>query len=146
MWDFPASMKSLLGKHWGSQLFATIFAIVFGATIVFLALLFGGTDARGIAANLLTCLVGALSGWVVGIFFSPFDVEDKTRLEYLGKSAATFASGYLLSTVQPIIKSYLDKPEQISWQYIGLFLSSFLLAAVVVFVSRSYSLQEEDAA
>lgn len=144
MADIPAFMKSLFGKHWGSQVFSTVFAITFGAAIVLLALIFGGADSRAVATNLLTCLVGAIAGWIVGIFFSPFDVEDKTRLEYLGKSVAAFASGYLLSTIQPILKTYSDKPDQVNWQYVGLFLSSFLLAAVVVFVSRSYSLKESD--
>lgn len=140
MQNSQSIMRYLLGKHWGSQLFATIFAIIFGFAIVFLALVFGEANSRSVAVNLLICLVGTLFGWIVGIFFSPFDAKDKSRMEYLGKSVAAFASGYLLSTFQPVLKTYSDKPDQINWQYVGLFLSSFLLAAVVVFVSRSYSL------
>ena len=136
-----------LGKHWGSQVFSALFAVLFGAAIIFLALILSGTTPYSVALNLLICLVGALSGWIVGMFFSPFDTRDKERFEYLGKSVAAFASGYLLSAVQPIITKFTETaaatPSSIKWVELGLFTSSFLLAAVVVFVSRSYSLQDE---
>ncbi|WP_411883158.1 hypothetical protein [Polaromonas sp. YR568] len=140
-------LRTNFGTHWGSQVFCSIFAVLFGGTLLRLCWVFGGENSIAIAQNVLMCLIGSLLGWAIGMFFSPFDKADSTRLEYLGKTIAAFASGYVLSKAEPLISAATDRivetPETIQWNNVGLFVSAFLLAAIVVFVSRSYALKEE---
>lgn len=139
-------LRTTLGAHWGSQLFSSAFAVFFGAALLKLCWIFGNGSNVAIAQNVLLCLVGSLFGWAVGMFFSPFDKDDASRFEYLGKTVAAFASGYVLSKVEPIIsaasKKIAENPANIQWEQVGLFISGFLLSAIVVFVTRSYALKE----
>jgi len=75
--------------------------------------------------------------------FLAFTNEDAARFQFLGKTIAAFASGYVLSKFETLISTLIknagEHPESVPWERVGLFGSSFLLAAIVVFVSRAYS-------
>lgn len=147
MEDSIKFLRTTFGTHWGSQVLSSIFAALFGGTLLRLCWVFGGESSIAIAQNVLMCLVGSLFGWAIGMFFSPFDKEDSTRFEYLGKTIAAFASGYVLSKTEPLISAATERivkaPDTVQWNSVGLFVSAFLLTAIVVFVSRSYALKED---
>ena len=136
------ALKDWFGEHWPSQLFAGLFALLFGGTLLRLCWLFGDTS-RALGLNILLCLLGALLGWAVGMLFSPFTTAEATRFKFLGKTIAAFVSGYLLSkfesVVTALVKQAGEHPELVPWDRVGLFSGSFLLAAIVVFVSRTYA-------
>jgi hypothetical protein len=142
-------LRERMGPHWGSQLVTWISGLIVGIVLLRLCVVFGHGqgDLQGIYRNILLCVVSALVGWIVGMYFSPFDKRDEERFQYLGKTVAAFASGYLLSTVQPIITEYAkkakDDPSTIPWGTVGLASASFLLAALVVFISRSYAARDD---
>jgi len=138
-------LAAFLGQHCFSQIFNAIFGIVFSALIVSLCWLLGESPSA-VHLNLLVCVLGALLGWAAGMYFSPFDKEDEDRFHYVGKSLAAFVSGYVLSKAESLISTLMKSVEgdlsQVKWDRVGLFLCSFLLAATVVFVSRSYALRD----
>ena len=135
-----------LGPHPFSLLFTGLFALIFGSLLVYLCVILGA-DQPAVGLNLLVTLLGALSGWAVGMFFSPIDERDAQRLQFVGKTVGAFISGYLLGKVDPFLveqmKRATESPSTINWIRVGLFGASALLGAVVVFVNRSYSTPAE---
>ena len=135
-----------LGQHRRTLVFAGTFAFIFGVPIIALCWALDATPA-GPGTNLLICILGALAGWAVGMFFSPFDEVDVARFKYIGKSVAAFVSGYLVSKIDaPLAEFFKNLPS--NWTpglgvRFGLFASSFLLAALVVFVTRAYAPAKE---
>lgn len=140
-------LRERMGPHWGGQVAAWVIGPITGLVLVCLCAVLGQGDWQGFGRNVLLCVVSAIFGWIVGIFFSPFDKEDQERLKYVGKAVTAFVSGYLLSTFQPIIAKYIDQVKEgrtaIPWNEVGLATASFLVVAVVVFVSRSYALRDD---
>jgi 4-amino-4-deoxy-L-arabinose transferase-like glycosyltransferase len=136
------SLSARFGEHWATQLFATMFALLFGGALLWLCRLFADTS-RAVGVNILLCILGALLGWALGMFFSPFNTEDAAQFKFLGKTVAAFVSGYLLSKGEAVLGAYLKRatehPEQVQWDRVGLLSCSFLLAFIVVFVSRTYA-------
>jgi hypothetical protein len=131
-----------LGPHPFSLLFTGIFAVLFGALLVYLCVILGA-DRSAVGLNLLVALLGALSGWALGMFFSPIDERDAKRLQFVGKTVGAFLSGYLLAKIDPFLveqmKRATETPSNVNWIRVGLFGASALLGAVVVFVNRAYS-------
>ena len=74
-----------LGPHPFSLLFTGLFALIFGSLLVYLCVILGA-DQPAVGLNLLVTLLGALSGWAVGMFFSPIDERDAQRLQFVGKT------------------------------------------------------------
>lgn len=138
--DEPSAFPFVRGRVRRVRLWRTLF----GGILTRLCWTFG-TSNLDIGWNVLLCVFGALLGWTVGMFFSPFTKEDAARFQFLGKTIAAFASGYVLSKfdalISTLIKGAGEHPEKVPWERVGLFGSSFLLAAIVVFVSRAYSHQ-----
>lgn len=135
-----------LGPHPFSLLFTGIFAVLFGALLVYLCVILGA-DRAAVGLNLLVALLGALSGWAVGMFFSPIDERDAQRLQFVGKTVGAFISGYLLGKIDPFLaeqmKRATESPSEVNWVRVGLCAASVLLGAVVVFVNRAYSSPSE---
>jgi hypothetical protein len=131
-----------LGPHPLSLLFTGLFAILFGALVVYLCIVLGPTRAA-VGLNLLVSLLGALSGWALGMFFSPIDDKDARRLQFVGKTVGAFISGYLLGKIDPFlaeqVKRATEAPSKVNWVRVGLCAASGLLGAVVVYVNRAYS-------
>jgi ABC-type uncharacterized transport system permease subunit len=135
-----------LGPHPFSLLFTGLFAVLFGSLLAYLCVILGA-DRPAVGLNLLVALLGALSGWAVGMFFSPIDERDAQRLQFVGKTVGAFISGYLLGKIDPFLveqmKRATESPSTINWIRVGLFGASALLGAVVVFVNRAYSTPSE---
>jgi len=135
-----------LGPHPYSLLFTGFFAVLFGSLLGYLCVILG-PDRPAVGLNLLVALLGALSGWAVGMFFSPIDERDAQRLQFVGKTVGAFISGYLLGKIDPFLveqmKRATESPSTINWIRVGLFGASALLGAVVVFVNRAYSTPAE---
>jgi hypothetical protein len=131
-----------LGPHPLSLLFTALFAVLFGALVVYLCVVLG-RDRASVGLNLLVALLGALSGWTLGMFFSPIDEKDAQRLQFVGKTVGAFISGYLLGKIDPFlaeqVKLATETPSKVNWVRVGLCAASGLLGAVVVFVNRAYS-------
>ena len=127
------------GNHWPTQVFASLFAIVFGVALIYLSWLFGATR-EDVGKNVLALILGALLGWLAGILFSPFNAKQTSRFRFVGKTIAAFVSGYLLGAINPLleslVKSSAANPAAINWVRVTLCLCSFLLTTGVVFVSR----------
>jgi len=135
-----------LGPHPFSLLFTGLFAALFGALLVYLCIVLG-RDRAAVGLNLLVALLGALTGWALGMFFSPIDARDAKRLQFVGKTVGAFISGYLLAKIDPFlaeqVKVATETPSKVNWIRVGLCAASGLLGAVVVFVNRAYSAPSE---
>ena len=136
-------MQGLLGPYWRTLLSGSLFAVGFGATLVWLCFALG-SSAQAVAVNVMLCLVGLLLGWAIGMFFSPVSKGQAASFEFVGKTAGAFISGYLLSKLEKLISALLTSAEKdplnfVQWERVGLFTGSFLLATVVVFVSRVHA-------
>jgi hypothetical protein len=131
-----------LGPHPLSLIFTGLFALVFGILILYLCIVLGRDQAE-VGLNLLVALLGALTGWALGMFFSPIDSRDARRLQFVGKTVGAFISGYVVAKVDPFlalqVKLAMEAPSRVNWVRVGLCLASGLLGAVVVFVNRAYS-------
>ena len=131
-----------LGPHPLSLLFTGLFAFLFGVLVVYLCVVLG-PDRWAVGLNLLVALLGALSGWALGMFFSPIDEQDAKRLQFVGKTVGAFISGYMLGKIDPFlaeqVKRATESPSEVNWVRVGICAASGLLGAVVVFVNRAYS-------
>jgi hypothetical protein len=131
-----------LGPHPYSLIFTGVFALLFGGLLVYLCVVLG-RDQAAVGLNLLVSLLGALTGWALGMFFSPIDARDAKRLQFVGKTVGAFISGYLLAKVDPFlaeqVKIATESPSKVNWVRVGLCAASMLLGTVVVFVNRAYS-------
>jgi hypothetical protein len=135
-----------LGPHPLSLFFTGLFALLFGALIVYLCVVLGA-DRAAVGLNLLVALLGALAGWALGMFFSPIDERDARRLQFVGKTVGAFISGYLLGKIDPFlaeqVKRATESPSRVNWVRVGLCAATGLLGAVVVYVNRAYSAPPE---
>jgi hypothetical protein len=131
-----------LGPHPLLILSTALTALVFALLLLYLCIVLG-RDRVDVGVNLLVALLGALSGWALGIFFSPIDARDARRLQFVGKTVGAFISGYLLAKVDPFlaeqVKLATETPSRVNWIRVGICATSGLLGAVVVFVNRAYS-------
>lgn len=143
------SLRTWFGPHYPSQIFAVLFAILFGSTLIKLCFVFGETP-RAAGENVLLCVLGALAGWIIGLLYSPFSEKEAEHFAFLGKTIAAFVSGYVVSKLDSLIGRLVEKASDhlasVPWDRVGLGVGSCLLAAVVVFVSRIYAHPENQGA
>jgi len=103
----------------------------------------GATDSTAAASlNRLVALLGALTGWAVGIFFAPFSTEEEHQFKGIGKVISAFVAGYFVSNFDMFVKQYLFPESGTSdeaWMRVGFFVCSFLLVAITVFIQRLYA-------
>ena len=101
---------------------------------------------------LLLALTGALFGWVIGIFATPYSTTEKEQFSEFAKIVSGIVTGFLLSKLGPLIDAFLlpganGRPRitdlQIAEQIL-VTLASFLLTFLFVFGGRLY--WREDAA
>ena len=99
-------------------------------------------DPKAISINRLVALIGALCGWIIGVAFVPFSQEEQQQFQAIGSIVSAFLSGYVVSKVDRYLEGVLFPigPEsKDSWARIGLFVASFLLVAIAVFLNRQYA-------
>lgn len=134
------TLQSHLGSNPGTVIFATLFFVFFGVIIWRLTSALGGDESTDV--NRLVALLGALTGWVVGILFAPFTEAEKTQFQGIAKVVSAFVAGYVLSKIELFVKITLfpnDVFPVLNWMRVGLFLSAFMLGAIIVFVHRLYA-------
>jgi hypothetical protein len=123
-----------------------VFGLIFSIVLIYLCFALSNSKIEP-SINILIVMIGVILGWPVGVYFSPFNKEDAKRLSVIGKSAAAFVSGYLLSKIEPIIQAQIEIAKSdissMPWLQLGLFVSAFLLSAVLVFEGRSYALSNK---
>jgi hypothetical protein len=108
--------------------------------LIYLAYKLGQNDQDKLA-NVLILLIGALSGWLVGMFFSPYSAKESERFASIGQTISAFISGYLVSKLDRFFEKTLydeQKPNPDTWLRLALFTVSFLTSMILVFTNRLY--------
>ena len=99
-------------------------------------------DRTELFLHLSFIVMGATLGWIVGIFVSPYSEREKGQFTGIAKGVTVFFSGYALAKIDPIITATLS-PEAFSKTVVIFrtvaFLTSFLLAMLIVFIYRKYA-------
>lgn len=99
-------------------------------------------DAKAISVNRLAALIGALCGWIIGIAFAPFSSAEQQQFQAIGSVVSAFLSGYVVSKLDRYLEGVLfpiGPQTKDSWARVGLFVASFLLVAIAVFLNRLYA-------
>jgi hypothetical protein len=140
------TLQNHLGSNPGTIIFATLFFFAFAGLIWNLTgTLTSGGSANEVGLNRLIALLGALAGWAVGMLFAPFSEAEKAQFQGIAKVTSAFIAGYLLSKAEVFIKLTLF-PEgpfpTMNWIRVGIFLATFLLGALTVFIHRLYAFRE----
>ncbi|SFL20840.1 hypothetical protein [Pseudomonas sp. NFACC46-3] len=134
-----------LGSNPGTIIFATLFFFAFAGLIWSLTSTLSGGSESEEGLNRLIALLGALLGWGVGVLFAPLSKAEKEQFQGIAKVVSAFVAGYLLSKVEVFIKLTLF-PEgtfpAMNWIRVGIFLSTFLLGALIVFIHRLYAFRK----
>ncbi|MDF3835447.1 hypothetical protein P3W85_21170 [Cupriavidus basilensis] len=98
-------------------------------------------EQKGRFRNYLVVCLGALLGWALAMFFSPYGPFDKDILDNVGKWTSAFLSGYAVSKVDRFIESSMfdGKTAKIdAWIRFGLFAGALTLALIAVGTNRMY--------
>ena len=129
-----------LGPHPLLVISAVTFSLSCAAAIIWLAYRLGRED-HSYPLNWLLCVLGGLTGWMVGILATPLNSTESARFLTLGQAVSAFASGYLVSKLDRFLERTLysdDKPHPTAWIRVCLFAASFLLVLIIVFLNRTY--------
>jgi len=130
-----------LGRYRVAVISANIMAFAFAGAIVWVSWELGNNTARAFTLNILLCLLGAALGWGAGILATPIAEDDTSHFARLGQIISAFFSGYIVSKLDRFLERALYSGEQLiptAWERIGLFVVSFLVMLIVVFVNRWY--------
>lgn len=134
-------LETYLGPHPYSVITTNISAAVFSGLLIWLCFQLS-EERKDKIINLFATMMGALSGWVLGIFFTPYNGNEEALFLTTGQTISAFLSGYVVSKVDRYFESTLfngDKaPHQLTWIRIGLAGSALLLALIWVFTNRLY--------
>jgi hypothetical protein len=118
-------------------------AVVGVLAVLGLLLIAAKTDPP-VTLNLVLVIAGGTLGWTLGILVSPYAPESHTFSEY-GKGITTFLSGFGLASVSRIVEYGLNTAQQgkvpgtVLLTRTLLFVGSFFLFVVFLFVVRSYT-------
>lgn len=134
-------LESKYGKYGVTAIVSIIlFLLLFVFLVVVSCLL--ARNERDRVLNCFFLVLGAVIGWAVGIFFSPYTREDEKRFVAVGRAASAFVSGYALSKIDRFLEAtlFLDQriPETEGWMRIGICFSSAALVAILIYSNRAY--------
>ena len=87
---------------------------------------------------ILSGLLGASLGWVVGILASPYDPTEKSAFGRFGQLIYGFLSGYALSKLDPVLQNAISSGTMDTWVVACVGLISFLIAVALTYISRRY--------
>lgn len=130
----------LFGPSWFTVLFTNTFAVFFIVTLVWIGRSIG-SDFHARLLNYMLIVLGALSGWALGMFFAPYGEGDKEALAQMSKLASVFVTGYAVSKIDRFVEASVfvgSVPDPVSWIRIGLFAGATVLSILVVVTNRIY--------
>jgi hypothetical protein len=91
----------------------------------------------------LSAVLGLLAGWATGILLAPYEAEEK-RFQKFSKVVYGFVTGFFVSKIDRVFELIVDKQggsfilDPTFARNLSIAVCCFLLAAITVFVSRSY--------
>ena len=120
---------------------STAAALVLGITLFGLSFFVGqGTEVR--ALNLAVLVLGAATGWLVGVLVSPYNVREAQAFPKYAATVSAFASGYLVSKLDRVLEEIL-KPESLFSPIMGFRviagIAAFAIALLITYVYRAYA-------
>lgn len=134
-------LENVLGSYPFSVIFTNLFAAAFCVLLGWLCMLVS-PDPLPQALNVLIALFGALVGWALGMFLTPYTQAEAAKFISMGQAVSAFITGYALSKLDRFLEAALfdteAAPVGISWIRIGLFTCSALLVMLTVFSNRAY--------
>lgn len=126
---------------------ATTAALIAASMIYDACTKFGNTPAE-ISRLRILALIGALVGWVIGIWLSPYSPAEESKFLNLKKAIGVFFSGYLLARFDDTLDRMLEpqfiftsNPDLIQERLVVV--AAAMLSVVVVFTHRQYRKQDE---
>jgi hypothetical protein len=126
--------------HWKLVASASSF-MVLGGGLVYLALVIAELWAQAYM-NLALLILGAASGWLVGIVVSPYTKAEETTFSTYTKAFTAFASGYAVAKIDKTVEAIFAPDfllEPLAGFRVIAFVSSFLLSMLITFGFRSYA-------
>jgi hypothetical protein len=125
-------------KLWPNFSIAVMSTVVDGVCI-FYAFRVGNSEDHPI--NLLFIVLALALGVTLGLMITPVSGEERAAFADYAKYVATFASGYLISKIDPLITAVVRPDAALmpvnSFRILA-FVSCFIFAVVSVYVIRSY--------
>lgn len=129
------------GKYGSTALFSTLVLLLLLCGLVAVAHTIAQTE-QGRILNHFVVLLGALSGWALGIFSSPYSQTEEKRFSSIAQAISAFISGYALSKFDRFLEASLftnqSTPQYDTWVRLGLFVAATGLFALLVFSNRAY--------
>jgi hypothetical protein len=99
-------------------------------------------DHKAIAYNYFVVIIGAILGWSLGMFFSPFSEKEGMTFATIGQTVSVFVSGYIFSKLDRFLEASMfdaDKmPVEVVWWRAALLFASLVLMMLTVFSGRAY--------
>jgi len=87
-------------------------------------------------------VLGVITGWFFGFLASPSTPNESKRFSTYASVITTFASGYLVSKLDPVLNEILKNPERLATTNIELnllvFASCLFSGALIMYIVRSY--------
>lgn len=87
-------------------------------------------------------VTGVVLGWVAGFLASPIGKPEGERFTSISGAIATFASGYLVSKLDPVVTALLVVPGRLATQAVAInvmvFISCFASGALIMYIVRQY--------
>ena len=132
----PAIRPSLDAGDWTDIIVALAVSSLLSAGLIWIAVNYKETVSA--PTLMLAGLLGAASGWVIGILLSPYNPDEGSAFGEMAKLIYGFLSGYVLSKFDPILTDALKSSGETQW-VIGCFtLISFLTAVALTYITRRY--------
>jgi hypothetical protein len=97
--------RPLDAGDWTDIIVAIAVAVMLYSGLIWCALRYSGAISGPLLV--LSGLLGASLGWVIGILFSPYDPKEQSAFGELAKLIYGFLSGYVLSKFDPVLTTAL---------------------------------------
>ncbi len=130
----------------------TLFALL-GAPIVFVfliiasSLLHGGLDNAEFGYTFLIGIAGVSTGWLIGFLASPYTSSEDKKFSRFATAIAGFLTGYVVSTVDPVVTYLFEDARLILQPIYGarllVFLACLCVAAINMYMYRLYLTREK---
>jgi len=105
------------------------------------ALIYLASFATNAKYAYITMLLGAVTGWPSGMYFSPYGDNEKKSFVSAGQAASAFVSGYLLSKLDRLLENTLfvaNPTAHDAWLLAAYFVAAFAIFAIGTYTCRRY--------